>query len=238
MTGPDPDPDAGRAVIFDVDGVLVDSHAAHMKSWLRLAAATDAPPVEQQFAAMFGRPGRDVISALWRDQASTAERVEDLYRRKRFFYREAADDISVTEGAPELVDALHEEGFRLAIASAGSREGMDIALRKLGRAPLFGVRVTIEDVNRGKPNPEVYTMATARLGLSPRCCAAIEDSPAGIEAAQLAGVRVIGLALDGHARGALARADRVVRSLRQLSPRSIGALISSGSSRLSSSPLG
>jgi len=215
-----------RAVIFDVDGVLVDSYRAHLEAWQRLAAHLGLTMSEREFASMFGRRNREIIRRHWGRHVPD-DRVEEYGDWKEVQYREILQaDFPAMDGARELVDALKAAGFLLAVGSSGPPENVRISLEGLGRARLFGATVTGDEVRAGKPDPEVFLKASAKLGLEPRSSAVVEDSTAGIEAARRAGMAAI--ALVGTApREALAQAGAVlvVDSLRELTPERISKLI-------------
>ena len=215
-----------RAVIFDVDGVLVDSYRAHFEAWKRVGRRAGRPIGENTFASLFGRRNREIIRLLWGDVLTEAQ-AEELAQWKEVQYREVLRaDFRPMDGAAELVDALKAAGFLLAVGSSGPPENVRIALEGLGRTRLFDATVTGADVQAGKPDPEVFLKASAKLGLDPRSSAVVEDSTAGIEAAVRAGMAPI--ALVGTAtREALAQAGAtlVVDSLRDLSPEVVRRLI-------------
>ena len=215
-----------RAVIFDVDGVLVDSYRAHFEAWKRVGRRAGRPIGEDTFASLFGRRNREILRLLWGDVLTEAQ-AEELAQWKEVQYREVLrTDFRPMDGAAELVDALKAAGFLLAVGSSGPPENVRIALEGLGRAGRFDAIVTGTDVQVGKPDPEVFLKASAKLGLEPRSSAVIEDSTAGIEAAVRAGMTPI--ALVGTAtREALAQAGAtlVVDSLRDLSPEVVRRLI-------------
>jgi len=215
-----------RAVIFDVDGVLVDSYRAHYEAWKRVGRRAGRPIGEDTFASLFGRRNREIIRLLWGDVLTEAQ-AEELGQWKEVQYREVLrTDFRPMDGAAELVDALKAAGFLLAVGSSGPPENVRLALEGLGRAGRFDAIVAGTDVQAGKPDPEVFLKASAKLGLEPRCCVVVEDSTAGIEAAVRAGMAPI--ALVGTAmREALEQAGAalVVDSLRELSPDRISRLI-------------
>jgi len=215
-----------RAVIFDVDGVLVDSYGAHYEAWKRVGRRAGRPIREETFASLFGRRNREIIRLLWGDVLTDAQ-AEELAQWKEVQYREVLrTDFRSMDGAAELLDALKAAGFLLAVGSSGPPQNVRISLEGLDRADLFDAIVTGADVRAGKPDPEVFLKASAKLGLEPRCSAVVEDSTAGIEAARRAGMTAV--ALVGTApREALERAGAawVVDSLRELSPDGIGRLI-------------
>jgi beta-phosphoglucomutase len=215
-----------RAVLFDVDGVLVDSFQAHFRSWLVLAEENGFSFTREDFTATFGRTSRDIIAALWPVDHLDAEQIRSLDDRKEALFRGLiADDFPAMDGAAELIDALVEAGFRLAVGSSGPPENIDLVLERLGRAEAFSAVVTGMDVTAGKPDPQVYLLAAERLGIEAIRCAVVEDAPAGIDAAIAAHMAAIGLASTGRTVEELDEADLVVRSLGELTPQVIGELI-------------
>jgi beta-phosphoglucomutase len=140
-----------KAVIFDVDGVLVDSYEAHLRSWQMLASECGLRITEAQFAATFGRTSRDIIRSYW-NPALSDDQIARLDDRKEAMYRElVAHEFPAMEGAAELIDSLHKAGFALAAASSGPPENVDLALDRLDRRKEFSAVVTGRDVLRGKP---------------------------------------------------------------------------------------
>lgn len=203
------------AVIFDVDGVLIDSYQAHFKSWLQMFGEHDESFTEEQFRKTFGRTSRDIIAALHGSDLSIAE-MDAWDDRKEALYREIIrHEFPANDGAGELLDALHAAGFKLGVGSSGPPENIALTLECLRRAALFSAVVTRVDVTRGKPDPQVFQIAGERLGVPPEQCVVVEDAPAGIEAANRAGMASV--ALTGTAtRAELAHAKLVVDSLCEL----------------------
>lgn len=220
-----------RAVIFDVDGVLVDSYDAHFQSWLALAKETGASFGEREFAATFGRTSREIIREFWRTQPRsgwTDAEIRMLDDRKEALYRAIIErDFPAMDGAVELIDALKRDGLLLAVGSSGPPENVALTLKKLGRADAFDAQVTGLDVTRGKPDPQVFQVAADRLGVPPQRCLVIEDAPAGIEAAKAARMAAVALLSTGRRRGDFDAVgpDLVVALLRELSPRALRNLI-------------
>lgn len=213
-------------VIFDMDGVLVDSYFAHYASWCRLAASQGRRISLAQFDATFGRTSREVIAALWPDVANDAQQLAEWDRRKEALFREIlAQDFPAMPGAVRLVRQLWEAGVPVALGSSGPPENVALVLERLGIRPRLAALVTGAEVRRGKPDPEVFLLAALRLGIPPQRCVVIEDAPAGIEAAHRAGMSAIGVLSTGRRLYQLAKANRLVRSLEQLSPCSLAALV-------------
>ena len=214
------------AVIFDMDGVLIDSYQAHFVGWSRLYQELNLPYSESEFALDFGRTSRDILFRRFGDELPD-ERIRQLDERKEALFRESLrEKFPTMDGAPDLIDALAADGFFLAVGSSGPPENISLCLEKLGRREKFAAVVTGNDVTRGKPDPQVFQLAASRLGVEPHRCAVVEDATHGIEAANRAGMKSIALT-GSTTRDSLTAAHLIVDSLRELSPGKIRALVAS-----------
>lgn len=213
-------------VIFDMDGVLIDTYHAHFQSWQMMTATVGVTMTEAEFARTFGRTSREVIASLWGPQRFTPDQIVALDRAKEAAFRQIiAADFPVMQGAIELIASLHKKGFRLAIGSSAPPENVEFVLDRLGNRSLFSAVVTGADVQRGKPDPQVFLTAAARMHLQPQRCVVVEDAALGIQAARAAGAAAIGVASTGHTRESLSAADLVVDSLEELTPEILGNVI-------------
>ena len=205
-----------QAVIFDMDGVLVDSYAPHLESWRVLAREIGAAISDEQFDHTFGRTSRDIIRMLFDVTDSARARAYD--ERKEALYRDIVRGV-VPEmpGATALLERLAGQGIALAVGTSGPRENINLVCDELGWNDLLRVRVTGADVTHGKPDPEIFLQGASLLGVAPGRCVVIEDAPAGIEAAKRGGMRCIGLS-STHDAGALSQADVVVDGLENVVP--------------------
>ena len=212
------------AVIFDVDGVLVDSYRAHFASWRQLYGELGIDYCEDAFAADFGRTSRDILRRTLGEELSDPQ-IRELDERKEALFRDIlGKEFPPMEGAVELIDGLIAHGFVLAVGSSAPRENICLSLEKLGRAKKFSALVAGADVTRGKPDPQVFQLAAERLGIPAASCAVIEDAVHGVEAARRAGMKSI--ALTGTAtRDELREADMVVDRLDELRPEAVENLI-------------
>lgn len=211
------------AVIFDVDGVLVDSYQAHFQSWQQMLGEKDVEFSESQFRATFGRTSRDIIAELYSGKLTDAE-IAELDDRKEALFRDLLQqNFLAIEGATDLVEALANAGLKLAVGSSAPAENVAVTLKCLECANLFAARVSGDDVTRGKPDPQVFLLGAERLGVAAEQCVVVEDAPAGVEAANRAGMTSIAL-IGTATRDELAHADLVVESLRELSPEQIQGL--------------
>src|SRR5215208_3276341 len=134
-------------VIFDMDGVLIDSYQAHFVSWTRLYDELGIAYSEADFAADFGRTSRDILRRRFGEDFSL-EDIRKLDERKEALFREELQEsFPKMEGAVELIDALAADGFQLAVGSSGPPENIALCLEKLGRGPKFAAVVTGADVS-------------------------------------------------------------------------------------------
>jgi beta-phosphoglucomutase len=215
---------ANVAVIFDLDGVLVDSYQAHFASWRRMYGEMGIDYSEEDFAADFGRASRDILRRNLGNRADERH-IREFDTRKEALYREIIrESFPAMDGAEELIDALVADGFHLAVGSSGPPENIALCLEKLGRAEKFAAVVTGADVTRGKPDPQVFQLAAERLGVGPASCVVMEDAVHGIEAAGRAGMKRVALTGTTSAEE-LAAADLVVSSLREITPAKLREMI-------------
>ena len=201
---------ASRAVLWDMDGTLIDSEEFHWIAWRNTPALEGITITREQFLSSFGQRD-DSIIPRWLGTAATPERIKRIADAKEELYRHLIrrDGISPLPGVAHWVHWLHQQGWLQAVASAAPRANIDVVLEALSATRLFQAIVSAEDVHRGKPDPEVYLTAAARVGVSPDRCIVVEDAVAGVQGARSAGMRSIGVSHDGKQLPA----DVVVRSL-------------------------
>jgi beta-phosphoglucomutase len=218
-----------KAVIFDMDGVLIDSFRCHFESWRRVAAEYDRIYTESQFVAGFGRTSREVIAEQWGGEPLSPSTIREIDERKESLFRELIDqDFPAMDGAVELVATLADAGFRIAVGSSGPPDNVRLAVDRLWIRGRLTAIITGGDVKIGKPDPQVFTLAAERMGVAPARCVVVEDAPVGIEAARRGGMRSIGLASRGRTVEQLSAANLVVTSLRELSPARFDRLLREG----------
>lgn len=211
--------DGGIAVIFDMDGVLVDTYRAHFESWNVVARQEGTQMSEEQFAATFGRTSREIIALLWPDLRGDAAAIRRFDDRKEEAFRQIiANDFPAMPGVERLLEELAAADIPSAIGSSGPSANVALVVERLGAKHPFGAVVTADDVSRGKPDPQVFLIAAERLRVPPARCVVVEDAPPGLEAARAAGMRCVGMASTGRTREELSRADLVVDSLEMLGP--------------------
>jgi beta-phosphoglucomutase len=213
-----------RAVLWDLDGTLVDSAEFHWLSWRDTMAAEGITITYQQFLDSFGQKN-DRILPGWLGAGADAARIRRVGDAKEAEYRRlaAAHGLTPLPGAASWVKRLHAGGWQQAIASSAPRENVGVMLRALALDGMFEVIVSAEDVTRGKPDPQVFLAAAGRLGLPAARCIVVEDAAVGVEAARAAGMKCIGV----NRTTALA-ADVAVSSLEDLADDAFDGLVDAG----------
>jgi beta-phosphoglucomutase family hydrolase len=203
--------DVIKAVLWDMDGVLVDTAPFHYQAWRELFAGLGHPLSEREFRSTFGLRNDDILRTVLGSMPS--ERLREMGRRKEELFREAIrGKAEPLPGAISLLNRMRAAGMKTAVVSSAPRLNVETLLDALELADAFDTLVAEEDAERGKPDPQGYQVAAERLGMTPEECVVIEDAPGGVEAAKRAGMRCIGLAA-GREPGALAAADIVVGGL-------------------------
>ena len=212
-------------VIFDMDGVLVDSGPAHLESWQRVARKRGVDITAERFRQTFGMPSRDIVRTFWGDKLSDEE-VARIDEEKESIYRALINErIPLMPGCREMLERLRRAGLRLAVASSGSPENLDMVISGGLIANYLQVQVNGFDVAEGKPAPDCFLLAAERLGLPPEKCVAVEDAPVGITAAHAAGMPVIAVVgTQPPERLSAAGADQVVSTLDEITPELVRGL--------------
>ena len=192
--------------LFDWDGVVVDSSRQHRESWDMLAAAEKLPLFDGHFELGFGKKNTFIIPNIlkWTQEPAEIARLGD---RKEEFYREivARSGLQPLPGARAFLERLKSEGCRCCVASSTPRENIEAVLEVIGLQGFFDETVAAADVNEGKPHPEVFLKAAAKIGFPRERCVVFEDSFSGVEAGFAAGMPVVGLATTNPAPELLAR---------------------------------
>ncbi len=182
------------ACLFDMDGVLIDSGAHHRKAWRALLDELHVEPADSEhWRLTIGRPAEEALPLLLGRRVSRAEARRLALRKRDLYGKFAARGLEPVPGAKTFVEALARAGIPRAVATSASRGDAESLLGTLGLRRYFDVIVTADDVKFGKPSPEVYLEAAARLGAPPAACVVFEDALVGIQAARRAGMRAIGV---------------------------------------------
>lgn len=213
---------APKAVIWDVDGTLIDSGDAHWQSWQAIFADHQLPDLDYPtFISWFGRRNDDILAERFPD--TTEDWRTEIADLKEAHYRDglAVQDSIIQPGVNEWLMKLAADGWKLGIGSSAAAPNLVIILRQAGWNDVFGAVLSREDVRDGKPHPEVFLTAAARLGVDPDRAIVVEDAAAGILGAHRAGMRTIGVGTHYNEIGAMV----AVPSLELLAPDAFDQLL-------------
>lgn len=211
-----------RAVLWDMDGTLLDSADYHWLSWRDALAREGVDLTYEQFSATFGQRNDTILRGYFGPDFPASE-IERISEAKELRYRELVRTrgIELLPGVRRWLMRLKRDGWRQAVASSAPRANIETIIEVLDLREYFDVVVSAEDVQRGKPDPQVFLVAAERVAVPLARCIVVEDAPAGLEAAWRAGMRAIGVR---SSHGEL-QADRVVGTLDELPDDAFDALL-------------
>ena len=213
-----------RGVIWDLDGVIVDSAPFHFEAWREFTASKGKTYTQEDFKKTFGMRNEDILFYIF------GERLERKFlnpwsdEKEERFRELIQGKVKPFPGVLPLVRSLNVAGYRQGIASSTPLKNISLILTSLRIIDVFNAIISGGEVARGKPDPEVFLKAAAGMSVAPDRCLVIEDAAAGIEAAKRAGMKSIGVT-NTLSREQLASADRVVRSLEEVNMRIIAQLL-------------
>jgi beta-phosphoglucomutase family hydrolase len=212
----DPKNNSKYCVIFDMDGVLADTEPIHFESWVKLGKEIGVEFTKELFEQTLGQQSPTITRRLVGggiDQ-NLIEKWADL---KEQYYRDMVQNkLQPLPGAVELIKRLKSKGFKLAVGSSAPPENVELLLNSLKIKKYFDVIITAEDVEKGKPEPDVFLKASNILKIKPKNCVVIEDAPVGIEAAKRAGMKSIALTTT-HDKEELQAAQMIMKDLSNIS---------------------
>jgi beta-phosphoglucomutase len=203
-----------QAVIWDLDGVIIDSADEHRRAWQRLAREEGITMTDANFWATFGMRNDDIFAKLW--GKLPPEQVKVLSDRKEMYFRELVrKSAAPSPGSIELMRELHNSHFDQALASSTPIENINLIADVLGLKQYLSILVSGETVAKGKPAPDIFIKAAAELHMHPSVCLVIEDAVAGVEAAHAAGMRCVAVAGNRNLPG-LHKAEIMVKDLTEM----------------------
>lgn len=199
-----------KAVVFDMDGVLINSHPTHLAAWKMFLGSLGSTVSDHELAFILEGRTRTEILSHFLGSLPDCE-LQEYGRRKDEIFRRMEHKIDAIPGVVDFVRALHEHEIATAIATSASEIRTFSTIERMGLAEHFEIVITASDVVAGKPDPMVYRLACERLGVDPASALAFDDAPAGVQSARSAGMRCIGVSSNGLARQLLAiGAERVI----------------------------
>ena len=203
-----------KAVLWDMDGTLIDSGEYHWLTWHDALADLGVTLTREDFNGWFGSRNDRILSRYFPGiSASDIQRIGDLKEER---YRELVrrDGVVLLPGIGDWLARLREAGWRQAVASSAPPANIDVLVEVLGLHDTFNAVVSAEEVAHGKPAPDVFLRAAEKVGVPPARCVVVEDAAIGVEAGRRGGMRTIGIE-GGHSHGPL-QADVVTRSMADL----------------------
>jgi beta-phosphoglucomutase len=200
-----------QAVIFDMDGVIVDSHPVHTKAWRRFLDSVGKEVTEDDLAFILeGRKKEDILRHFLGELSP--DEIERLGHEKELLFREEARaELRPVQGVEQILENFAQAGIKLGVASSGSDSRVHFVLQKLRLTDYFAAIVAGDDVVLGKPDPAIFHLTSQKLDVAPKEILVFEDSVSGIKAAKAAGMRCVGLAEPNRAPALLeAGADHII----------------------------
>lgn len=185
-----------ETVIFDVDGTLIDSNAAHAETWAQALTEHGYPRDAAHIRPLIGMGSDKLLPTLGLEDGSPQART--IAQRKKQLFSGRLPQLRPTRGARDLVAHLRDRGKTIVIATSADDEEMDALLLQAGVAELISRRTSSDDAAHSKPDPDIVLAALRRSGTSPGKAVMVGDTPYDVEAARRAGIRVIALRSGGH----------------------------------------
>lgn len=182
-----------KAVIFDMDGVLVDNSSIHLESFIIFCKKHKIEMNEEILKPYFGMGNDEIIPAIF-GREMDKEEIDRLADEKEEVYRDIfIARIKPHKGLVAMLDALKERGVKIAVGSSGISKNVNFVLEKCGISSYFDAIANGDMIKNAKPDPEVFLLASKLMGIEPKDCVVFEDSFAGVKAARSAGMKVIAL---------------------------------------------
>lgn len=207
-----------QTVIFDMDGVIVDTEPVHRYAYFKQFEELNIEVSEAMYTSFTGFSTRNTFQTL-KEQFQLEHEVEDLIQRKRSIFNDAFDtkeDLELLEGVRTLIEDLHQNGFQLILASSASKVTIDRVFTRFGLHDFFTHIVSGEDFPKSKPHPAIFEHA-ASLSIAPKeNCIVIEDSTNGVKAAKAAGIYCVGYESAHSKDQNLNEADKVITHFKEL----------------------
>jgi HAD superfamily hydrolase (TIGR01509 family) len=186
-------PDSPRLAIFDHDGVLVDSYSLHELAWLELGRRRGLPLTREFVHRTFGMTNPMIFRELFEEDLDPQYTNELGYVKEECYRDVARGKLELMAGVRDLLDGLTVRGWLLAIGSSAPRANLELTVESCHLQGRFATIVGLEDIRRGKPDPEVFIRAAENCGVYPSRCVVFEDALVGIQAAKAAGMKAVGV---------------------------------------------
>jgi len=203
------------AVIFDMDGVIVDSNQYHTEAWNQFFRSHGINASDEDFRLhVYGWINPDILKYFF--AKISAEQIKEYIDQKESLFRKLIrKDITATKGLPGFLEMLRKDNITCAVATSAPPENAELILSGLNIKDCFKVIIDDTQVIKGKPDPEIYLKAAEMIGYPPERCIVIEDSVSGIKSGLNAGMKVVAIATT-HKREELPLADMIIDDFSEL----------------------
>lgn len=219
-------------IVFDMDGVIIDSHPAHRKAWRKFLATLGKEVSDSTLDFILeGRKRQDILRYFFGELSD--QQLQEYGQKKDRFFEEIGDQVAPISGVIEFLEQVKQLHMSSALATSASKRRTRFTLDRLRLSQYFQVVVTGDDVAQGKPHPAAYQTAAHRLNLPPDKLLAMEDAVSGVKAAKSAGMWCVGVA-EGERASALrsAGAEHVIPDFVGLSMQGLNQLLTSAAPTL------
>ena len=205
-----------KAVIFDLDGTLIDNNSFHLKSWIQYLKNQNREISEEEYKAnVNGRTNKDVIEYIYGRKMADAEAMVYAQEKEAIYRQLYQPHIVPVAGLLPLLQQLKSDNIPMAIATSGIQVNIDFMFDNIPIRQYFDVIVNSSHISKGKPDPEIYIRTAQLLNVAPENCLVFEDAVVGINSAKAAGMKVIGV-LTTHSAAELSGADALIKDYTEL----------------------
>lgn len=205
-----------EAVVFDMDGTMIDNTPFHQKAWIKFCEGHGIKLTEEDYLVKVSGKRNDAILELLFERKIGSDEYLKLDEEKESIYRELyLPHLSAVSGLKNFLNKLKATGMKLGVATTSPYKNRVMVLEALGLNDFFEVIIGGEDTKQGKPHPEIYLTVAGKLGVNPEKCLAFEDTPSGIKSAKGAGMTVVAV-LTSHLKDELKQADYFIKDYTEL----------------------
>lgn len=213
-----------KAIIFDMDGVIINSEPIHQLVEREMVEDFGGSLPREDHQKFVGATDRYMWEFI-KKELDLDMKIEDILKKKEVGFRNRLNEIELVEHFETLIDLVNKEGYKTALASSNNKKTVHLVVDKFNLRDKFDYIITGTEVEKGKPNPEIFLKAAKNLNVDPLNCIVFEDTKNGVEAANRANMKVIGYLDKKHSIQDLSEADKVVYSLKDVDEKMISGLL-------------
>ncbi len=211
-----------KAVIFDLDGVIIDTKMLHYKAWKQFFNERGTAHSFAEFKRHFGKTNQLVFEKLI--PGLNQKQIAKLSSHKEALYRQLAiGSLKPTKGTVKLMKQLKKEGYKIALGTSAPAQNIQFTMDQIGIEKYFDAVVNGSDVKKGKPHPDIFLLCSKKINVAPENCTVIEDSKPGVEAAKRAGMKCIAVETT-HTKKELSQADMTLKDMTKITITKVGEL--------------